>query len=64
MGMAPFHIMLALIILALDLMAGVSVVRGPMATGRKWLWIALILFFPFIGVIFYFLTDESAEALD
>jgi hypothetical protein len=64
MGMVHFHVMLALIILALDLMAGVSVVRGAMAPGRKWLWMALILFFPFIGVIFYFLADESAEALD
>jgi hypothetical protein len=64
MVMAPFHIMLVLIILALDLIAIVSVARGAMAPGRKLLWVALILFFPFIGVIFYFLIDESAEVLD
>lgn len=62
--MGPFHIMLALIVLALDLIAIASLARGAMAPGRKLLWITLILLFPFIGVIFYFLVDESAEVLD
>jgi hypothetical protein len=64
MVMAPFHILLVLIILALDLIALFSVAGGAMAPGRKMLWIALVLFLPFIGVIFYFLIDESAEVLD
>jgi hypothetical protein len=55
---------LGLVILALDLIAIVSVMRGAMAPSRKLLWITLILFFPFIGVILYFLIDESSEALD
>jgi hypothetical protein len=64
MVMAPFHILLVLIILALDLIALFSVAGGAMATGRKMLWIALILCLPFIGVIFYFLIDESSQVLD
>jgi hypothetical protein len=62
--MAPFHGILGLVILALDLIAIVSVARGAMAPSRKLLWITLIIFFPFIGVILYFLIDESSEALD
>jgi hypothetical protein len=64
MIMAPFQILLVLIILALDLIALFSVAGGAIAPGRKMLWIALILFFPFIGVILYFLIDESPEVLD
>ena len=64
MVMAPFHIMLVLIILALDLIALFSVAGGAIATSRKMLWVALILFLPFIGVILYFLIDESSEVLD
>jgi len=62
--MAPFHVLLVLIILALDLIALFSLAGGAMAMGRKMVWIALILFLPFIGVIFYFLIDESSEVLD
>jgi hypothetical protein len=61
---APLHVVLALIILAVDLIALFSVAGGAIATGRKMLWIALILFLPFIGVILYFLIDESSEVLD
>jgi hypothetical protein len=63
MVMAPFHGILALIILALDFIAIVSVTRGNIAPSRKLLWITLILFFPFLGVILYFLIDESPEVL-
>jgi hypothetical protein len=63
MVMVPFHGILGLIILALDFIAIVSVARGNIAQSRKLLWITLILFFPFIGVILYFLIDESPEVL-
>lgn len=62
--MAPFHILLVLVILAMDFIALFSVAGGGMAPGRKMLWIALIVFLPFIGVILYFLIDESSEVLD
>ena len=64
MVMAPFHVVLILIVLALDLIALFSVAGGAIAPGRKLLWITFILFFPFIGVILYFLIDESSQALD
>jgi hypothetical protein len=62
--MAPFHILLIPIILALDLIALFSLAGGVMTPGRKMLWIALIVFLPFIGVVLYFLIDESSEVLD
>ncbi len=55
----PFHAILGLIILVLDIIAIVSVLGGTSAPGRKVLWVVIILLFPLIGVILYFLIGRS-----
>jgi hypothetical protein len=57
----PFHGLLGLIILALDIVAIVSVLRGTSSTGRKVLWVLFILLFPLIGVVLYFLLGRSSQ---
>ncbi len=64
MAAASFHVLLVLVVLAVDLIALFSVAGGAMAPSRKMLWVALVLLLPFIGVILYFLIDESSEVLD
>lgn len=57
--MGPFHAIFGLIILVLDVIAIVSVLGGTSSTGRKVLWVVVILLFPVIGVILYFLIGQS-----
>lgn len=47
-----------LIIFILDIVAIVSVVQSSMDTGKKVLWILLILFLPVIGMVLYFLLGR------
>ncbi len=54
-----FHVILGLIILVLDIVAILSVLGGSSSLGRKLLWLAIILLFPIIGVIIYFLVGQS-----
>jgi hypothetical protein len=49
-----------LVILILDLVAIVDVVRGSLATGKKVLWGSLIILFPVLGVLLYYLLGRSA----
>ncbi|MFW6122816.1 MAG: PLDc N-terminal domain-containing protein [Thermodesulfobacteriota bacterium] len=53
------HFVLGLIILVLDVVAIVSVLGGTSSGGRKLLWVVIILLFPVIGVILYFLIGQS-----
>ena len=53
------HFVLGLIILVLDIVAIVSVLGGTSSGGRKLLWVVIILLFPVIGVILYFLIGQS-----
>ena len=57
--MGPFHAILGLIILILDIIATVSVLGGTSSAGRKFLWVIIIILFPVIGVILYFLIGQS-----
>jgi hypothetical protein len=59
MVLGPFHAILGLIILVLDIVAILSVLGGTSSLGRKLLWLAIILLFPVIGVIIYFLVGQS-----
>ena len=59
MVMGPFHAILGLIILILDIVAILSVLGGTSTLGRKLLWLAIILLFPVFGVIIYFLVGQS-----
>jgi hypothetical protein len=49
-----------LLILALDIIAIVDVLKGSMDTGKKALWIILILLLPVIGMALYFLISKKS----
>ncbi|GMU20403.1 MAG: hypothetical protein AMXMBFR13_05000 [Phycisphaerae bacterium] len=51
--------LLGLVILVLDVIAIVSVLAGAGSTGHKVLWTVLILVFPLLGVLLYFLVGRS-----
>ncbi len=50
---------LTLIILILDIIAILDVVKSSKDTVKKALWIAVIIFFPLIGMIVYFLIGQG-----
>ena len=49
----------SLLIFILDIYAIVKVIGSSQTTGMKVLWILLILFFPVIGVLAYFLLGDK-----
>ncbi|MDI6855146.1 MAG: PLDc N-terminal domain-containing protein [Deltaproteobacteria bacterium] len=57
MGVLEF--LFGVIVFIVDVVAIITVLRGPASTGRKILWILAIIFFPVIGVILYFLIGRS-----
>ena len=50
---------IGLIILVLDIVAIVDVLKSSMDTGKKALWIILILLLPVIGMVLYFLIGKK-----
>jgi len=50
---------LGLIVLVLDIIAIVNVLKSSMDTGKKALWIILILILPVIGMVLYFLIGKK-----
>ncbi|MCR4336726.1 MAG: PLDc N-terminal domain-containing protein [Candidatus Omnitrophica bacterium] len=50
---------LGLLILVLDIVAIVDVLKSSMDTGKKALWIILILILPVIGMVLYFLIGKK-----
>lgn len=48
------------VVLLLDIFAIVIVLLGTSAVIRKVLWIAVILLFPIVGMVLYFLVGRSA----
>jgi len=57
--MGILHLIIGLLVLILDIVAIASVLGGTSSLGRKLLWLAIILLFPVIGVIIYFLVGQS-----
>ena len=51
--------LLSLVILVLDIVAIIDVIRSSMDTGKKVLWIILILVLPIIGLILYFFIGKK-----
>lgn len=49
-----------IIILVLDIVAIVDVIQSAMETGKKALWIILILLLPIIGLVLYFLIGKKS----
>jgi len=54
------HGILGMIVLVLDVIAIFSLLMGRGSVGHKLLWILLVLFLPFIGMLLYFLIGRSA----
>lgn len=50
---------LGLIVLVLDIIAIVDVLKSSMDTGKKALWILLIVILPVIGMVLYFLIGKK-----
>jgi len=50
---------LGLVVLILDIVAIVDCVKRSMDTGKKVLWIVLILLLPLLGMILYFLLGRK-----
>ena len=50
---------LGLLILVLDIIAIVDVLKSSMDTGKKALWIILVLILPVIGMVLYFLIGNK-----
>ena len=50
---------LGLIILILDIVAIVSVLNSTMDSGKKGLWIIVIILLPVIGMLLYFLIGNK-----
>ena len=53
---------LGLAILVLDIIAIVDCVKSSISTGKKLLWILLILILPVVGMILYFLLGKKKAA--
>jgi hypothetical protein len=53
--------LLGLIILALDIWAIVNIVQSRVDTGKKVLWVLLILFLPVIGLIIWALLGPRGN---
>lgn len=51
--------LIGLVILVLDIIAIVDVVKSSLETGKKVLWIVLVLLLPLIGMILYFLLGKK-----
>ena len=50
---------LGLIVLVLDIIAIVDVLKSSMDTGKKALWIILVLILPVVGMVLYFLIGKK-----
>lgn len=52
--------LLGLVVVVLDIIAIVDCLKSGSPTGKKLLWILLILILPVIGMILYFLLGKKA----
>ena len=50
---------LGLLILVLDIFAIVDVINSSSDTGKKTLWIVLIILLPVVGMLLYFLLGKN-----
>ena len=54
--------LLGLVILVLDVIAIINVLKSGAATGKKVLWVLLIVLIPVIGMILYFILGNKKAA--
>ena len=60
--MVEINGLIGLLILAADIWAIVSVVQSAASTGKKVLWILLILVLPVLGLILWFLLGPRGKS--
>ena len=53
---------IGLVILVLDIIAILNILKSSVTTGKKVLWIILVLILPVIGLILYFLLGKDKKA--
>ena len=51
--------LIGLVVLVLDIVAIVDAVKSSMDTGKKVLWVILVLVLPVIGMVLYFLIGKK-----
>jgi hypothetical protein len=51
--------LLGIVVLVLDIIALVDVIKSSVDTGKKILWVILILVLPVIGMILYFVIGKK-----
>ncbi len=51
--------LIGLIIFVLDIVAIIDAIKSSMDTGKKVLWILLILILPVVGMILYFILGKK-----
>ena len=52
--------LIGLVIFVLDILAIVDAVKSGMPSGKKILWIVLILLFPVVGLILYYVVGKKS----
>ena len=53
--------LLSLVVLVLDIVAIIDAVKSNMETGKKVLWIVLILILPIIGLVLYYVIGKKKK---
>jgi len=51
--------LIGIVVLVLDIVALVDVIKSSVETGKKVLWVILILVLPIIGMVLYFLIGKK-----
>jgi len=51
--------LIGIVVLVLDIIALVDVIKSSVDTGKKVLWVILILVLPIIGMVLYFLLGKK-----
>jgi hypothetical protein len=60
-GIGVLGFVVGLVVLVLDILAIVDIIRRPMETGMKILWVILIIWLPVIGLILYYLLGRGKQ---
>jgi len=55
--------LLGVLVFVLDIIAIVSILKSTAETGTKLLWMALVIFLPFLGMILYFLMGPGRRTV-
>lgn len=53
---------LGLVVLVLDIWAIVDILKSAMPSGKKILWVLLVILLPVIGLVLYFLIGKKSAA--